>query len=449
MRTLRLRTVLTTMLVLGTVVPAAADAATWSATRTITGSADVQFRAAMGTEGTAAVTWVADGAVRAAVKRPGAPWSRDMRVSDGRYGVARPDVTVTGRGEVVVAWAQNGTLNRVGGPIVGPLTIRARARGVGGRWGTTRKVGTTGHFIGASVDLAANAAGESIVSWRGVRGLADGRNSEAVQSAFRRPSTAFGAAQTVRDPESTRLTVALPVVTLDLRGTAHAAYTAGPGPVVRLASRTRGARGAWNAPRNLGPAPAAAPVIAVARDRTATVAWRASALDSEGDGIQSGRLDIRSRRPDGSLTATQRLFDGATRAFGLAVAPDGETTATWTPSTVTEPSPELHWTSRLAGETAFGPAQVVGGVAPSSDFHVGPAALGDGTVLEAYTASDRARVVARPPGGTFAATPELDRPGLYPLVVGSGARAVAIWAVTTGDFVGADGVAFVAAARIP
>ena len=91
---------------------------------------------------------------------------------------------------------------------------------------------------------------------------------------------------------------------------------------------------------------------------------------------------------------------------------------------------------------------MVGGVTPSSDFHVGPAALGDGTVLEAYTASGRARILARPPGGTFSVTPEFDRPGLYPLVVGAGARAVAVWAVTTG-FVGEDGVALVAAARIP
>src|SRR5919198_800626 len=108
-----------------------------------------------------AATWTSDGAVRAAVKRPGRPWGAPVRVSDGRFGVARPAVAVTGRGEVVVAWAQDATPNGRPAPVTSPLTIRARARGTSGRWGSIRQIGTTGHFIEAGIDLAANARGET------------------------------------------------------------------------------------------------------------------------------------------------------------------------------------------------------------------------------------------------------------------------------------------------
>ena len=116
-------------------LPASAGAATWGTPTTVASSADVQFQLAMGADGTAAVTWARDGAVRAAVKRPGRPWGSPVRVSDGRFMVARPAVAVSGRGEVIVAWAQSGTGNGRPAPITGPLTIRARARGTSGQLG--------------------------------------------------------------------------------------------------------------------------------------------------------------------------------------------------------------------------------------------------------------------------------------------------------------------------
>lgn len=427
-----------------------AHGATWTATRTLTSSGDVQFRTAMGVQGLTAVTWADGRGVHVALKPAGGGWTAPRRVSDGRFGVARPAVAVTGRGEVVVAWAQNGTRTSEGGPIVGPLTIRARVRGAGGTWGEIRRIGTSSHFIDTHIDLAANARGEAIATWRGVRTIADDRRTEAVQSAFRRPSTAFGATQTVRDPETSRRLVTLPRVALDPLGVAHVSYGVGNPAVVRLATRGRGATGGWLAPRDLADAPGAAPVLAVARDRTATVVWRTAGTVPETSLTGAGPLEARSRRPDGRLGPRQRLSDDATASYDLAVAPDGEVTVTWAPEPVFAPGPvfqELRWTRRLAGEEAFAPAQVVAGVVPTSDFHGGPAALGDGTVLQASTAgarAERAQVIARAPGGTFSATPELDQPGFYPLVVAAGARAVAVWAVPEGER-----VRLVAAARIP
>ncbi len=399
---------------------------------TVASSADVQFQLAMGADGTAALTWARAGAVRAAVKRPGKPWGSPVRVSDGRFGVARPAVAVTGRGEVIVAWAQDGTPNGRSVPITRGVTVRARARGASGHWGAIRQIGTAGHFIEAGIDLAANAQGETIAVWRGVRRLANGRTTEAVQSAFRRPSQAFGATQTIRDAESERVTVTGQVVALDSRGTAYAAYSAGTKPVVRLATRSRGASGSWHAPRDLAAAPSSNPVIDVTADRTAIVAWRASELDSEGNGIQSGLLDARFRAPDGTLSASQRLSTTPTRNYRLAIAPSGEALLAWVPSA--PDTADLRYATRPPGGP-FGAAQVVAGVAPAGDFHGGPAALGDGTFLETYATADRVRVIARPPAATFDPSPELDTAGLYPLVVAAGQRAVAAWVVAEGDAV--------------
>jgi hypothetical protein len=397
----------------------------------VASSADVQFQLAMGADGTAAVTWASDGAVRAAVKRPGRPWGSPVRVSDGRFGVARPAVAVSGRGEVIVAWTQSATANGRPAPTTGPLTIRARARGTSGHWGAIRQIGTTSHFIEAGIDVAANAQGETIAVWRGVRRLANGRTTEAVQSAFRPPSQAFGATQTIRDPESERLTVTGEVVARQPRDGVRRLHR-GHEPEGALASRAHGASGLWHAPRDLAAAPSSNPVIDVTADRTAIVAWRASELDSEGNGIQSGLLDARSRAPDGTLSASQRLSTTPTRNYRLAVAPSGEALLGWVPSA--PDTADLRYATRPPGGP-FGAAQVVAGVAPAGDYHGGPAALGDRTFLETYTSAERVRVIARPPAATFDPTPELDTGGLYPLVAAAGRRAVAAWIVAKGDAV--------------
>jgi hypothetical protein len=149
----------------------------------------------------------------------------------------------------------------------------------------------------------------------------------------------------------------------------------------------------WHAPRDLAAAPSSNPVIDVTADRTAIVAWRASELDSEGNGIQSGLLDARSRAPDGTLSASQRLSTTPTRNYRLAVAPSGEALLGWVPSA--PDTADLRYATRPPGGP-FGAAQVVAGVAPAGDYHGGPAALGDGTFLETYTSAERVRVIARP-----------------------------------------------------
>ena len=165
---------------------------------------------------------------------------------------------------------------------------RKRSARRSGSWGAVRQIGTTGHFIEAGVDSAANGAGDAIVTWRGVQALSHGHSTVAVQSSFRPAGGGFGGAQTIREG-SQQTTVTGPVVALDDRGTAYAAWSHGAAPVVRLAARSRGARGSWGTARNVGTSPSSQPVIAVTSDRTAIVAWHAAGLDSEGEGCRRAR----------------------------------------------------------------------------------------------------------------------------------------------------------------
>lgn len=421
---------LLTALIAAAVVAAPAGAASWTATTTVAPTADPQFALAMGSDGTAAVVY-SRGGIQVAVKRPGHPWSAPRRVDQGDFATSRPAVAVTGRGEVVVAWAQAGSHS---GAITGPLTVRARARGTRGTWGAVRQIGTTGHFSAAQVQLAANDRGETIAVWRGTARISSTRRTEALQSAFRRPATAFGGTQTVREPEQRR-SISGGVVTLDDQSRAYAAWTSTPfAAVVRMATRGRGAAGSWGTARTIGATPSSNPAITVTPGGTAVMAWRAANVDSEGNGIQRGALDTATRLPNGQLTSTQRISTSPTRTYGLAVSVRGEVALTWVADDV------LHGAFRPVTGGPFGAAQTITGVNPG-DFHTNAAYLGDGTLLYAYGQDDRVRVIHRVAGGAFdAAVPELDRPGAYPLVAAAGARAVTTW-ITIGDAVPLTGAA--------
>jgi hypothetical protein len=411
--------------------PPAAGAASWSTPARVTSSADVQFDFAVAPDGRAAAAWVSGAYVRVAVRPPGGAWGASTRISSGRNSVNRPTVTVTGRGEVVVAWVQS-SAPAGSGLVRGPLTIRSRARGRAGGWGSERKLGSTGHFVEAGIDLAANAAGESIAVWRGLR--PEGRRHVgAVQSAFRRPSTAFGGTQTVVDPQDR--SAGGQVVALDDRGTAHVAWNSGSAPVVKLASRTRGARGSWGTPRALGAAPSSNPRIAVSPDRRTTVIWRGASIDTEGNGTQSGALLTRTRNASGSLSAVAQLTATRVHGYWLAAGADGQVSAAWPEGGDEDGSGgTVRVRTRPSAGAAFGPEETIA-TGGTDEFHGGLAALSDGTLLFAWSFKTRTRVAARPPGGRFSAA-EFDQPGSYPLIGAAGTGAVMAWNSIDGDAVG-------------
>jgi hypothetical protein len=433
----RIAPVLAMIAALAAAAPAI-GAATWSAPTTLAGTGDVNSSLAVGTNGTAAIAYVAGG-VRVAVRNPGGRWGAPVRVSEGGYNVSGPSVAVDGKGGIVVAWAQDAN-PKGGGLIRGPLTIRAIIRARSGIWGTVRKIGSTSHFIDAQAHVHANAAGDAIVTWDGVRRTAGGRSVQAIQSSFRPATRPLGAAQTVRPPQAPHgLEGAVSV--LDDRGTAYAAWTdeKPTSVVVRIAARSRGGSGSWGPVRTIGPAPSSNPVIAVTPDRTALVAWHAAGADSEGDGLQVGALMSAARLPSGGLTAPRQVSAVRTRAYALAVARSGEAMLAFnadpyrqTPEALTS---ILHVAVRPASGGAFGAEQEVADTDPGQ-YGGALTYLSDGTALFVWGAGDGAvHSVARPAGGAFGAPELVTAKGLYPRAGASASTAVAVWAVPGGDSV--------------
>ncbi len=433
----RIVPIVAAVLALGASAPGA-GAATWGTPTTLAGPGDVNSSVAVGTNGTAAIAYVAGG-VRVAVRNPGGRWGTPVRVSQGNYNVTGPSVAVDGKGGVIVAWTQDGN-PRGGGLVRGPLTIRAIIRARSGTWGTVHQIGTSSHFIEANAHVAANAAGEAIVVWNGVQQLSGSRRTQAVQSSFRRAGKAFGGAQTIREPEAPR-GISGAVVAIDAGGSAYAAWTNDvAGPVVRIATRSRGGSGSWGTARTIGPKQSSNPVIAVTPDRTAIVAWHQAGVDSEGNGLQVGALMSAARLPTGgTLTTPQQVSATRTRAYSLAVAPSGEAMLAFNadPNASSSPSQTtiLHVAVRPASGGAFGAEQEVAGTDPGQ-YGGALTYLADGTALYVWGAGDGAvRSVARPAGGSFGAPELVTAAGLYPRAGAAGTTAVAVWSVASGNSV--------------
>ena len=160
--------------------------------------------------------------------------------------------------------------------------------------------------------------------------------------------------------------------------------------------------------------------------RTAIVAWRASELDSEGNGIQSGLLHARLRAPDGTLSASQRLFTTPARTYRLATAPSDEALLAWVPSEVSEPAGpgalDLRYVTRPGGGRSA-PRRSLAASSPPATSTALPPRWATGRSSRPTTRPTASACVARPPDGTFDPGPELDAPGLYPLVAAAGTRA--------------------------
>ncbi|HEY5142669.1 MAG TPA: hypothetical protein VII98_04145 [Solirubrobacteraceae bacterium] len=421
------RLIATAVAVLALGAAAPAGAASWRTPTTLPGAGDVNSSVAVGTDGTAAIAYVAGG-VRVAVRNAGGRWGTPVRVSQGSFNVTGPSVAVDGKGGVIVAWTQDGN-PRGGGLVRGPLTIRTIIRARSGAWGTVHLIGTSSHFIEANAKVAANAAGDAIITWSGVRQLGGTRRTLAVQSSYRPATRPFGGAQTIREPETPN-GISGGVVAIDDRGTAYAAWTNDAGPVVRIAARSRGASGSWGSQRTIGPAQASNPVIALTPAREAIVAWHDAGVDSEGNGLQTGPLMTASRLPSGALSAVTQVASTQTRDYELAVAPSGEAMLTLgSRPTGSEDVTLFQVAVRPAGAAQFGPAAAVPGVLPGGALTY----LADATALYVWNTSTAVLSVARPAGGAFGDQQQVAEPGLYPRVGATGNTAVAVWSVASGE----------------
>ena len=409
---MRVLATLVTLAILGT---APAAAATWTSPAPVPGSNGVGFPydAAAWRDGTTAVAFIRDG-IRVALRAPGGRWTPAERVSRNDTGVAAPDVAVDAAGEVIVAWTQN-TVHGAA-PSQGPVYIRVAIRSAGGQWSAPHTVGRTRHLVDGQPRLAANASGDAVLAWRGVRPTGA---RDLLQATYRRAAGVFGAAQSLREP-GTDLQVAL-----DDRGTAFAVWSH-PRPPSRVASSirlaTRAPTGAWTRPQTIYADSAGAPQLAVPGDGPLLLAWRGAQVGV--GATRTGFAMLAERTPDGITTEPLLLSHTRTPGPQLAANAAGEAVVAWTASSEaldpTAGAPVLSAAARPRGG-AFGPVQTAAGL------RAGPLAMfADGTAITVWNGTGL-RAAARPPGGAFTTAETIASRGDFPVLAAGDDLAVAVW----------------------
>ena len=388
----------------------AALAAGWSNARDVPGSADAgfPFDTDAGPRGTAAVVFVGRG-VQVARRDARGRWHAPERVSRASASVTAPDVELTGRGEIVVAWTQG--LARRALPPSGPNQIRVAVRRRTGGWGG-RAVGRTRHFIDAGLQLAVNARGDAAVIWRG--GSRDG-----LLAAARRAGGRFGRGTSLGEPGSDQR------VAVDAQGRVFAAWTRTI-PPEHLSSQirfaTRSPRGAWRRPATIAFGRVGGPELALVPGEPSVLAWREEEL---GLGATRTGLPVAAARSEaGDWSPPRRLSEVRTRAVRLGVSAAAEVVATWSAAPPAYPRTgerALYAAARPRGQD-FGP------VARTSGVLDGPlAVLADGSAVT-VAAAGGIEAAVRPPSGVFAPVGRLTSVGDFPLLSAWGATAEAVWA---------------------
>ena len=399
-------------LLIAAAIPVSALAG-WTAPADVPGSKDgVLSRVDMSTNGTVAVAW---GDAKVAIRRRGGRWLPVRAMHAGGTTATSPDVAFDARGHLLVVWTQSPA--RPGRPLEGPFQIRLREWTPGLGWGGVRVLGRSGHFVLAQPRLATNARGDAVVSWRGFRRKGR-RLVETLASSLRVAGGHFGRERDAAGGGPYR------DVVLDRGGNVYGVYTTYAGPRNYFVYQPRG-RG-WRRPVRLPNSPASKPRIAVGADRTAVIAWRGAAVDSEGDGIQAGPPSAIMRSAGGGFTFPFRLSTVPVTDINVVSAPGSNYLLTWAGADFLEPqlpgALDLRYTTREEGN-ALGTEMTVPGA------RMGPSAfLPNGDAIVVYGADGEIRAIRRQLRTAAMDAPEtIARRGLYPSLAVSHARAVVTW----------------------
>ena len=315
-----------------------------------------------------------------------------------------PDVELTGRGEIVVAWTQ--ALAGRALPPSGPNQIRVAVRRRGGGW-RGRAVGRTRHFVDAGLQLAVNARGDASVIWRG------GSRDELLVAA-RRAGGRFVRGTSLGEAGSDQR------VAVDPRGRTFAAWTRTIPPEqltsqIRFASRPPG--GGWAQPETVASGRVGGPELALVPGDPIVLAWREDELGL--GATRTGLPAIAVQTEPGAWSAPRRLSEVRTRALHLGVSAAAEVLATWSAAPPAYPLPAeraLYAVARPRGQD-FGLVARTGGV-PDGPLAV----LADGSAVT-VAAAGGIEAAVRPPGGVFAPVPRLTRGGDFPSLSAWGAEA--------------------------
>lgn len=241
-------------------------------------------KVAANADGIAAVAWLSDGNVQAAVRSGGA-WSGAQSL--GPAGNEAPDVEVDPAGNVVVVWERR------------DYVIEAAVKPAGGSWLPSEAISSPGVGWPLGAQVAVDAEGTATAIWFRPVAFGDLRVESAVRPASAgqwQPSVEIGRGVN-------------PDLAVRFDGSAVAVWSAWPGDYV-IQAAVRPAGGAWLAPMTLsGPASVfiAHPKLAVDGPGNATALW--PRVQDPGMVLQTTRLPFGSPAWEPLATlATGRLY---------------------------------------------------------------------------------------------------------------------------------------------
>jgi hypothetical protein len=339
--------------------------------------------------------------VRARIRRADGRLGRVQTISRTGAIVADPQIGIDERGNATAVWAQAGR----------HLAIMAAIRPHGRRFGRPFELGRSGHFAEARPALAVGRFGDAVVAWNSGRSIEVVRRGPSVCGP-RRSRGCFGAPLRLRAGAGQTLAIG-PL------GSAYVVWAAQDRPAGALHTRLRmtvirrdgRALGREHAVSRAADGDASQPSLAVRRDGTAVVAWRAS-LPTGGEQDNAAPIVAATS----TVTALAAPPDIVSQQLGelpqLRLGAQGEAILAWDQfhSTPANPDgPEIAVAGQPAGASAFGvpttmtPADVAAGGASLAVDPVGVAYLVYSAAAGTGTTPDGAAGIShvRPPGGAF------------------------------------------------
>ena len=360
------RTRLIVVLALASLGGAGAPAAhaAWSAPQTIVADGAASNVAGAGTRrGSEAFVWKVTmrrfvrvngrsgraGYVRARVRLPDGRRGRVQTISATGGLVANPQIGVDESGNATAVWTQAGRHQ----------SIMAAFRPHGGTFGAPAELGRTQHFNDARPALAVGPFGDAVVAWN------DGRSVRVVRRGPppcvpQRPRACFSAPVIL--PAGTDQTVAIGPL-----GSAYVVWAAevrGGGDIhtrLRMTVLRRSGRRAGAEHFISSSGDAGQPSLAVQRDGTALIAWRAS-LPAGGEQDDPAPIMAATSTADALVALPQPVSTTFGERPQVRVNAAGEAVLAWQqlhPAPTTVDGPQIAVAVRLAGTTAFGAPVVV------------------------------------------------------------------------------------------
>jgi hypothetical protein len=270
---------------------------------------------AMNEAGEAVAVWEEDGQAQASVRTPSGEWGpRETLSPEGAF-YTNLDVAVGPAGEAVAAWSDVPRYASIGG-----YRIEGSFKPAGGHWEpsvTISKVSEPGiNRDSYSPQVAISPTGQIMAAWNSYD-WGDGRwtiqVAEKQSSHWSAPQTVSGA----RDTSSPKLAVGTAGATVVWQGEENEKRW------IEAASRVGGE---WAKPVELSGPASFGPQIGMDSADTAVALW--SSLYVEGGEVESSTLPLGGRWSE--PTSISGLVALGERAGArLAVAPDGQTLATW------------------------------------------------------------------------------------------------------------------------